>query len=138
MKTENGKAAENKENPKQQASADSGKPDSKSAKSATNKIKWDDMPLPVLVEFTFTMSAIFLILLFLTIVGLSWLTNTKLLDIAIRASVGTLGMGGLLMLITRQISSGVLEANLKSDEKPEQNQSEKPEGLESRSTTEAR
>ncbi len=129
MKTENGIAAESKETPK---------PDSKSARSASNKIRWDDLPLPVLVEFTFTMSVIILIILFLTIVGLSWLTNTKLLDIAIRAGVSTLGMGGLLMLITRQISSGVLDANLKSDEKPEQNQSDELEGLESRSTTEVR
>jgi hypothetical protein len=85
--------------------------------------------LPLLVEFTFTFSAILLILLFLTIISVSLLTGTKLLDIVIRTSVAMLVIGGLLMLISHQISLDVLNVNNVKEEAV-QIQSEEPKASE--------
>ncbi len=70
----------------------------------------DGVILPVLVEFTFTVSVIILAILFTTVVGVSLLTGAKLLDIVIRTSATMLVVGGLLILISRQISVDVLNA----------------------------
>lgn len=64
------------------------KPPAEAGKEKIKKEKeTEGVFLPVLVEFTFTFSAIILVLLFLTIIGVSLLTGTKLLDIIIRTSV---------------------------------------------------
>ena len=59
----------------------------------------DTFFLPVLVEFSYTFSVIILILLFLTVVSVSVLTGTKLIDIFFRTTVSMLVVGGLLLMI---------------------------------------
>jgi hypothetical protein len=72
------------------------------------KTQTEGIILPVLVEFTYTVSAILLVLLFLVIITISLLTGTKLLDIIIRTCVAVLAIGILLVLISRQVSSGMM------------------------------
>lgn len=105
--------AEN-QNPSESQAADAGK----------DKKKADDLFLPTLVEFTFTASAIILIILFLTIVGVSLVAGAKFLDIVIRASVAMLVVGSLLMFISRQVFLGVLNAHSVVKEKSDQQPSE--------------
>jgi len=72
------------------------------------KTQTEGVILPVLVEFIFTLSAILLVLLFLTIITISLLTGTKFLDIIIRTCVAVLAIGVLLALISRQVTSGMM------------------------------
>jgi hypothetical protein len=103
------------------------------------KKETDSIPLPILVEFTYTSSAIILILLFLTMIGISLLTNATLLDTIIRTTVTMLVIGGLLIFLSRQISSGVVTAIFFREEKSEQRQSKEMvhEELENQSSSEA-
>jgi hypothetical protein len=105
------------------------KPAKADAKKAAKKVKPqkqdDGMYLPVLVEFTFTSSVVFLILVFLAMVVVSWLTGTSLLDFAFRSSVALGALGGLLMVVSRQVSTDVLSASLAEiEEKMRQSASE--------------
>jgi hypothetical protein len=90
-----------------------------------DKKKTDDLFLPTLVEFVFTVSAIILIILFLTIVGVSLVAGAKFLDIVIRAGVAMSVVGGILMFISRQIFLDVLKANSAADENLAQKPAEK-------------
>jgi len=72
------------------------------------KKKKDDARFPVLIEFTITLCAAILVTVFLTIVMMSLLTGTTLLDFVIRTSISILIIGSLLTLIARQVSSGML------------------------------
>lgn len=67
--------------------------------------------LPVFVEFIFTAAAIFLIVAFLTLVTLAWLTQITLFDFVWRTGVAFLGLGHLLLLLVRQVVAGVLRAD---------------------------
>lgn len=78
--------------------------------------KTDGVQLPVLVEFTYTISIILLILLGLAMIVISFLTGASLLNLVLRTSVAILVMGSLLMLIASQVSSGVLQASLVEQE----------------------
>ena len=64
--------------------------------------------LPVLVEFTITMSVIILVIVFFSMVGISLLTGAKLLDIVLRTSLSLILVGLLLLFISRQIISDVM------------------------------
>jgi hypothetical protein len=81
------------------------------------KKKTDDLFMPTLVEFTFTVSALILMVLFLTIVGVSLVAGATLLDIFIRAGVAMLVIGGLLMFISHQIFLEVLKEHSAPEEK---------------------
>ena len=103
-------------------------------KAVKEKKKPEGGSLPVLVEFIFTLSAILLVVLFLIIVTTSLLMGAKLLDIILRTGVTLLVIGALLVLISRQIVSGMLIA----DVDVEQNElaQQKSEGLETRTAPE--
>jgi uncharacterized membrane protein len=120
--------------------ADNENPPAPQAPAAAGKDKTkkqsDGVLLPALVEFTFTFSAISLIILFLTIIVLSLLSGTKLLDIVIRTSVTLLVIGGLLMLISRQISLGTLAVSRNQDGKIAQPQVEELKEIENQSLSE--
>ena len=107
--------ADNEDSSELQVSADAG-----NKKKETN-----DLFLPALVEFVFTFSAIILILLFLTVVGTLLITRATLLDIIIRTGVAMLVIGGLLMLISRQVFLDVLKARDVVEEKLDPQSSEK-------------
>ncbi len=67
--------------------------------------------LPVLVEFIFTFSVILLSVLFLAMSIVAWVTHTSLIDFVLRTGVSVLVQGSLLILISRQVSTGVLKAS---------------------------
>lgn len=83
----------------QQGSAEEGKQAEKSKK--------DEAHPPLLIEFVIMLSAIILVVVFLTVVLISLLTGATLLDFVLRTSISILIIGGLLAIITRQISAGV-------------------------------
>lgn len=62
-------------------------------------------PAPVLVEFTITVSVIFLVLVFFTVAGVLLVKGSTLLDFVFRTSVSLVVIGGLLAIIARQISA---------------------------------
>ncbi len=101
----------------------------KPVKEKKKKIVSDGVFLPVLVEFTYTFSVIILILLFLTVLGVSILTGTKLLDIVIRTSVSMMVVGSLLLMISRQVSMDVISASI-VEKKEKEEKNEKEENLE--------
>lgn len=141
MKKENADAAENMENlPDQQNSAESKKLVAKPPKVRKKEKEVESVRLPFLVEFTYTISTILLILFGLTVIGISFITGASLLNLVIRTSVAILVMGSLLMLISSQISSGVLSAILLEQEENDKSKSEESENaakIEDQSTGEA-
>jgi hypothetical protein len=96
------------------------KKSAKKAKQPKQPKRDDGMYLPVLVEFTFTSSVIFLILVFLAMAAVSWLTGTSLLDFVLRTSAAMGVLGSLLMVVSRQVSTGVLNASLAEREEKKQ------------------
>ncbi len=90
----------------------------KPAKLPKKKKETDNIHLPVLVEFAFSFSIIILIIFSLSIIGISFLMGSSLLDLVVRTSVATLALGGLLMVIAWQISSGVLKSSQVEQEEP--------------------
>ena len=100
----------------------------KPVKEKKKKVVSDGVFLPVLVEFTYTFSVIILILLFLSVVSVSILTGTKLLDIVVRTSVSMMVVGSLLLMLSRQVSMDVISASiLEKKEKEEKLEKEKLE-----------
>ncbi len=77
------------------------------------------VPLPLLVEFGFTASIIFLLLLDLLVVIILLLSGASLVDLVIRTSVTTLVMGSLLMLLSWQLATGVLHASQTKPAEPQ-------------------
>ena len=75
-----------------------------------------DVHPPVLIEFTVMLSAIVLVAVFFTIVGVSLLNGSNLLDFVIRTSISILVLGSLLLALTRQISSGM--SSVKKEKQP--------------------
>ncbi|MBK6791020.1 MAG: hypothetical protein IPG80_00450 [Anaerolineales bacterium] len=62
---------------------------------------------PLLVEFTVTLSVVILVIVFFTIVSVSLVTGTSLIDFVVRTSISLLILGGLLFLIAHQVASGM-------------------------------
>jgi hypothetical protein len=104
--------------PKPDAGQKKGK--SKAGKDRKGKKKEDAVQLPMLVEFAFTFSVILIILLDLIVAAISFISGARLLDIVIRTGVATLTMGGLLWLLSWQLSTGALEAALAEQEESDQ------------------
>ncbi len=75
--------------------------------AAKPKKETDGTHPPLLIEFTVMLSAILLVAVFFTIVGISLMNGSGLLDFVIRTSISILVLGSLLLIITRQISSGM-------------------------------
>lgn len=71
----------------------------------------DGLYLPILVEFTYASSMIFLILVFLAMAAVSWLTGTSLLDFVLRTSAAMGVLGSLILVVARQVSAGVLSTS---------------------------
>lgn len=95
------------------------------AKSKANKKNESDgAMLPILVEFTFTFSAVILSILFLTVTSILILSGAKLLDIVIRTSITMLVIGGLLILISQQIAQDYMKSTLVQEDEIEQKQAE--------------
>jgi len=72
--------------------------------------------LPVLVELAYTVSVIVVILATLLVMLVSIFTQASLLDLIIRTSVTIVVIGGLAMVISWQISAGMLAASLEEQE----------------------
>lgn len=72
---------------------------------------------PLLVEFTVTLSVIILVMVFFTIVGVSLVTGTSLLDFVVRTSISLLILGSLLFLIAHQVASAMKPT--REEKKPE-------------------
>ncbi|NOH01732.1 MAG: hypothetical protein HND47_07120 [Chloroflexi bacterium] len=105
MKDEN---AENLENQPGQASSDDLK--KKPAGAQKDQKDLEGVHLPLLVEFAYTVSILGLLFLGLTIAVTSFLTGAGLLTVIVRTGAAMAVMGGLLMSIAAQISSGMLFA----------------------------
>jgi hypothetical protein len=102
------------------------------AKKAADKAKKaaDEGPRPpLLIEFAVTASVILLVVVFLTIAGISLINGASLIDFVIRTSISTLALGCLLLIITRQISIGIYspEAAPEEEEKKVPDESEPPQ-----------
>lgn len=87
-------------------------------KTGKSKKGTDDVHPPVLVEFTVMLSAILLVAVFFTIVGISLLKGSNLIDFVIRTSISILVLGSLLLALTRQISSGM--SSVKKEKQPDE------------------
>jgi hypothetical protein len=84
-------------------------------KAKTTKPKKEKKPasgarLPLLPEFAYTLSTLALIFLALAIMITSLLAGASLFTVVLRTGVAIIVVGGLLMLISSQISSGLLFA----------------------------
>ena len=115
MKNENTEELENQ--PKLQPSKASPK---KPAKVKQEKKDVDGVRLPVLVEFTYTVSLLILLVLGLTIAVTSFLNGVSLFAVVFRTGVAMLVIGSLLMLIASQVSSGMLFSSLVEQEEHHQ------------------
>ena len=80
----------------------------KQPRKAKKNTAADDLHLPVLVEFTYTVSTILFIFVGLAMIIISVLTGASLLDLVLRTSAALFAVGGVLLLISSQVSSGVL------------------------------
>jgi flagellar biosynthesis component FlhA len=114
--------------PEKQVPASPGKSASKPPKAPkvpkTKKVSEKEQ-LPALVEFTYTISVIVVILVSLIVAVIGLVTGLSLRDLVIRTGVTTLVIGGLLMLISWQISAGVLKASLAERAEEEEKEKEK-------------
>ena len=114
----------------------------KSGKSASKsrqpKVKKDsgDVHLPVLVESAYSISAIVVILASLIVTIISVVKGASLVDLVIRTGVTILVIGGLLTLVSWQISAGVLKASLAEiEEEQELKKSKETQELEEKENT---
>jgi hypothetical protein len=110
------------ENPVNQAgSIASGEPKKTAKEKKTNKAA-EGGSLPVLVEFTYTISILLLIILSFTIILVSLLHGASLFAIVLRTSVVIFVMGSLLAVISSQVSSGLLFSSRIEQEELEKKQ----------------
>ncbi len=102
-----------------------GKPKTKknSSKASKRRRQSNNICLPFLLEITYTLSTIILILLALTVMVTSFLAGAGLFTVVLRTGVAVSVVGGLLMLISSQISSGLLFA-VKIEQEEEQRKQE--------------
>lgn len=84
--------------------------------------KSDGVQLPVLVEFTYAFSTILLIFVGLAMIITSLLNGATLLNLVLRTSVALLVLGSLLLFISSQVSSGVLQASFVEQEQAKTSQ----------------
>lgn len=82
----------------------------KPAKPKKEKKQPSKVRLPFLLELTYTVSTLILIFLALAVIITSMFAGVSLFTIVLRTSVAVLAVGGLLILISSQISSGLLFA----------------------------
>ncbi len=115
MKKEKNVPAENKNATPQ--------PKQKAAKVRKSKKQPGDVRLPFLLELSYTVSTIILILLGLIIMITSYLAGAGLFTIVLRTGVAIIVVGALLMLIVSQISSGLL-FSVKIEQEEEQRKQE--------------
>jgi hypothetical protein len=102
-----------------------GKPKSKknAPKAPKNRKPSNDIRLPFLLELTYTLSTIILIILALAIMITSFLAGASLFTIVLRTGVAVTVVASLLMLIASQISSGLL-FSVKIDQEEEKRKQE--------------
>jgi hypothetical protein len=125
MKKEKPEDLKNPENPPApKAPAKPPKARKEKKKKENKKPPVDDMQLPVLVELTYTVSILLFIFVGLTVVIVSVLTGSSLLNLILRTSASMLAMGCLLVIIFNQVSSGVLQASLVEQEEAQKAQAE--------------
>ena len=111
-----------------------------SGKVRKTKKEDDGVRLPVLIEFTYTIAMLLLLFLGLTVIVTAILSGANLLTLLIRTGVTLLLMGGLLMLIFSQVSSGMLFASLvelNEEPKPSAKESDHSAEIENQSKVEA-
>jgi hypothetical protein len=141
MKKENDEDLKSLENaPAPEASAKLPKEKNEKKTKEKKPSQVDGVQLPVLVELTYSVSVILLIFVSLAVITVSVLTGVSLLNLVIRTSVTILALGSLLILISSQVSSGVLQASLVEQEEFQKMQSadaEIPEGSEAQEAAEA-
>jgi len=118
MKNENTEKLENQPNPK---APDEPK---KSKKKPVKPKEVKSVQLPVLVEFMYTISILLLIVLALTVIGISILNGASLFTLVLRTSVTIFVMGGLLIFISSQVASGLLFSSKVEQEEYERKQSQ--------------
>lgn len=82
--------------------------------------------LPLLLEFAYTISTLVLVFLALAIMITSLFAGASLFTVILRTGVAIIVMGGLLMLISSQISSGLLFAVRIEQEEAEKVQEKEP------------
>lgn len=123
MKNENAEDVKNPENPSAQETPVKSRKDRKKEKGKKPP-QADGARLPVLVELTYTVSIILLIFVGLAMIIISFLTGASLSSLVLRTSVAILVLGSLLILISSQVSSGVLQASLVEQEEAQQPQPE--------------
>lgn len=125
MKNEN---TENQPNPKAPEVAKKAKIKiAKPKKEKKEKKETNTVQLPVLVEFTYTISIVLLIVLALTIFVISFLNGASLFTLVLRTGVTIFVMGGLLTFISSQVVSGLLFSSKVEQEEYEKKQSEEME-----------
>ena len=132
--------ADKTKSPEPQLPAENGKKAAKvkKQKQVKPKAEADAVRLPVLVELTITLCAIFLVIVFFTMIGVSVVAGAKLLDLVVRTSISILIIGFLLILIARQVSMGMISASLAVEEEAQQKQSEEKNDLETQSPSEVK
>lgn len=125
MKNENTENLENQTNPK--TPDESKKSKKKPIKPKKEKKETNGVQLPVLVEFTYTISILLLIVLALTIIVISFLHGASLFTLVLRTGVTIFVMGGLLTFISSQVASGLLFSSKVEQEEYEKKQAEEIE-----------
>jgi len=98
---------DNEQLPEQQPPTAAAKPPKAPKKPKTN----EKLYLPVLAEFVISFAIIFLVVIFLAMSTVSWWSGATLLDFVLRTGAALLVLGSLLVLISRQVTKGVLKAS---------------------------
>lgn len=86
-----------------------------------------DIKLPFLLEFTYTVSTLILVFLALAVIITSLFAGASLFTVVLRTVVAVTVVGGLLLLISSQISSGLLFAVKLEQEETEKKLNEAPD-----------
>jgi len=127
MKNENTENLDNQPNPKINTPEAPKKAKKKPVKPKKEKKDVNSVQLPVLVEFTYTISILILIVLALTIIVISFISGASLFMLVLRTGVTIFVMGSLLILISSQVASGLLFSSKVEQEEYEKKQAEETE-----------
>jgi hypothetical protein len=87
--------------------AESLKPEKKTEKKSRKAAK---VQLPLLVEMTFSISILLIVLIDATVVVISITNGASWTDLILRTIVSTIVMGIVLLLLVQTVSSGVIAA----------------------------
>ena len=79
-------------------------------KKQSKKPAQENIHLPVVLEFLYSFSGIFLIMITLTVILVGFVSGVALLQIFLRALITLLVVGFLLLLINSKVTEGVLAA----------------------------